>query len=140
MVTTRPGVSVEADVWTQFRNEVPEGERSSKLEALMREFLDVDNQGIEELERRLEDEQDKLEGLQEDKVSLEREISEVESNISTIRSALREKQREEDEKRDTLERFERLYHEKDRFTDDQKQFWKDKTGMEWPELMEEVKP
>lgn len=112
LAKTRPGISVEAQVWEEFRTEVSQGERSEKLEQLMREYLDVDSKDVDALEEKLEEKQDKLEELQEQKVDVERRISEVESDISTIRSTLKERQREEEEKQEDLAVFLKAFRKK----------------------------
>ena len=143
MVTTRPGISVQADVWERFRNEIEQGERSKILENLMRDYLEIDNSDLEELKNRLDEKETELKELKSEKDKIEKDIAEVENSISSIRSSISELKRSNQEKREDWDRF--LEAANDRglkdidWNDKQVAYWEDELDMDWSDIVEKAK-
>jgi len=139
MVTTRPGISVEADVWERFRNEIDQGERSKILENLMRDYLEIDNSDLEELKNRLDEKENELEELKIEKDRVEKDIAEVENSISSIRSSISELKRSNQEQRESWDRFLEVasnmgFNDK-AWNDKQISYWEDELDMDWSDIV-----
>ena len=143
MVTTRPGISVEAHVWERFRNEIEQGERSKILENLMRDYLETDNSDLEELKNRLDEKETELKELKSEKDKIEKDIAQVENSVSSIRSSISEVKRSNQEKREDWDRF--LEAANDRglkdidWNDKQVAYWEDELDMDWSDIVEKAK-
>lgn len=105
MAKTRPGISVESDIWEHFRNEVDSGKRSEVVQKLMEEYLEVESDDVEELERRLNERKAELEKLVAEKEQIDADIEDTRSEIKALESRISEQSRENERKQEQLERF-----------------------------------
>lgn len=137
---TKGRVQITIDPYTHEKAKDVYDNFSARVEELVEADLDVRN--IEDpnlIQEEIEELEEEKESLEQEMADLQERLNDVEAELNSARATLEKKRKEEEEKQDTLGRFKEVYQDKDRFTEDQKQFWKEETGLEWDELMEEVK-
>ena len=141
MVSTRPGLSVEAQVWEKFRNQVQQGERSKVMEELMKEYIDMKDSDVKELRSQLNQKKEKLEELKEQKDETELEISETEKKIERLKDRIsdaKDQRREEQQVWDDLlnkVQFEGNMDENNFNVE----YFENKLGIDWQDIKKEAK-
>ena len=96
MAKVRKNFSLPYELAQEIDNKLEDGEKSGFVARALEKQLEMDFAQDEELARRKQAIQEKLEDLQEEKAGIEKEINEAEAELNAIESALEKKEQEAD--------------------------------------------
>jgi len=137
LAKTRPGISVESDIWEHFRSEVPHGKRSEVVQRLMQDYLEVESNDLEELKNRLDKKKAELDSLNADKKNLERDIEEKKSEIKALESKISEESRRNERRQEEFERFLEVFSEQSWSSpDDIPEYWVEQIELPAEDLLQ----
>lgn len=139
MAKTRPGISVESDIWEHFRTEVPQGKRSEVVQRLMQDYLEVESNDLEHLENRLEKKQAQLESLKADRKEINADIENVKSEIKALESKISEESRRNKKRQEEFNRFLDVYSNQSwSRPEDIPEYWVEVIDLSAEELLEKA--
>jgi len=136
---TRPGISVESDIWEHFRSEVPQGQRSEVIQRLMQDYLEVESNDLEQLENRLDKKNAELESLQAEKKELSNDIEDIKSEIKALESRISEESRRNQNRQEEFNRFLDVYSNQSwSRPEDIPDYWVEEIELSAEELLEKA--